>query len=109
MHQTITHHSQFHDAFVSMDRGNQFSREGFRALFEFFEEYEQMTGESVELDVIAICCDYTEDTVEGIIQNYSIDVSGFEEYDRDEMVSEWLQNHTTVVGIVGNSIVYANF
>lgn len=30
------------------------------ALFEFFEELEDETGELVELDVIAICCDFTE-------------------------------------------------
>ena len=60
MKQIITE-SQFIDAFKSWDTyKNQFSYEGLKALFEWFEELENDIGEEMELDVVAICCDFTE-------------------------------------------------
>ena len=59
MKQTISF-GQFQDAFYNMDRQNQFTYKGKKALFEFLEEYEDDTDEEIELDVIALCCDYTE-------------------------------------------------
>ena len=59
MYQTISR-SQFHNAFKSMERDNQFSFEGLNALYDYLEQYEDDTGEKVELDVIALCCEYTE-------------------------------------------------
>ena len=41
-------------------RPNNFSYEGLKALFDYLEEYEEATGQELELDVIAICCDFTE-------------------------------------------------
>ena len=50
---------QFSDAFHKMGRGEQFSYEGLKALYEYLEEYE--TGEQqIELDVISLCCEYAE-------------------------------------------------
>ena len=43
-----------------MGRGDQFSYEAKSALFEYLEEYEQDTETEIELDVIALCCDYSE-------------------------------------------------
>ena len=41
-------------------RPDNFSRDGLKALFEYFEQVEQDTGEDIDLDVIAVCCEYTE-------------------------------------------------
>ena len=51
---------QFNDAFYKMDREHQFTNKGKKALFEYLEEYEDDTDEQIELDVIALCCDFTE-------------------------------------------------
>jgi len=59
MKQTITF-GQFQDAFYNMDRQGQFSYPAKKALFEYLEEYGDSTGEEIELDVIALCCDFTE-------------------------------------------------
>lgn len=59
MKQTIGF-NQFCDAFRSMDRNNNFSYEGKQALFDYLEELEADTGEEIELDVIALCCDFQE-------------------------------------------------
>ncbi len=58
MKQTINEH-QFRQAFKEC-RPDQFSWEGLHALWEWFEQYEEDTSEDIELDVIAICCDYSE-------------------------------------------------
>jgi hypothetical protein len=53
--------STFIDAFKQSDtRKNQFSYEGLKALYEYFEEYEDSTGEELEFDMIGICCEYME-------------------------------------------------
>jgi hypothetical protein len=59
---------------IKCGRGEQFSYDGLRVLFEALEEYEDDTGSEVELDVIALCCEYSEDTPEEIAQNYGIDL-----------------------------------
>ena len=54
---------EFTDAFKNYFGGQyktNFSYEGLKALFEYLEEFEDGTGEEVELDVIALCCEYAE-------------------------------------------------
>lgn len=41
-------------------RPDNFTRAGLNALFDYLEEFEADTGHEMELDVIAICCDFTE-------------------------------------------------
>lgn len=50
----------FQDAFHIMDRKANFSYEGLEALFEHLEQLEEDLGEQIELDVIALCCEYSE-------------------------------------------------
>ena len=51
---------EFSDAFHKMGRGDQFSYEGLIALFDYLEMLEDDIGEPIELDVIALCCEYSE-------------------------------------------------
>ena len=57
---TTVNNYQFHRAFEEMNRTSNFTYNGLNALFEYFEQYEEDTGEEMELDVIAICCDFSE-------------------------------------------------
>ena len=50
---------QFERAFKEL-RPDNFTCEGLNALYEYFEGYEEDTGEEIELDVIAICCEWSE-------------------------------------------------
>jgi hypothetical protein len=53
----------------------------------------------MELDVIAICCDYDENHWEDVAANYSIDLSGCDdEDDKIEAVREYLSDNTMLVG-----------
>lgn len=87
MKQTINF-SQFCDAF-SDDRKDTFTYHGKQALFEYLEEYEEATGEEIELDIIALCCEYTEyENLKELQDNYS-DIKSMDD----------LEEHTQVIQI----------
>lgn len=90
---TVTCHA-FERAFIEAGRPNQFTQDGLNALFDYFEELENDCGVDYDLDVIAVCCQFSEyASIEDII-----DAMGLS-FDDDEMVEamDWLQDHTTVI------------
>ena len=114
MKQSITF-SAFCDAFHAHGRYDSFGYEGLRVIFDYFESYEEETGADIELDVIAICCDYNLEHYTDIASNYSIDLSHLEAEDDDydeqceEAVMEYLNKHTMVLGQCKDGIVYQCF
>jgi YD repeat-containing protein len=52
--------NMFVRAFVYAGREDQFSKEGLRAICDYISEIEVDTGKKVDIDVIGICCNYTE-------------------------------------------------
>jgi len=61
----------FERAFGNDTYKNQFTHQGKKALFDYLEEYEESTGEEIELDVVALCCDYAEyDSIEDFWLEY---------------------------------------
>ena len=60
MNKRISSPGKLHDEFYNYGRGEQFSPYGIEALYEHIVEMEQATGEEMELDVIELCCNYTE-------------------------------------------------
>lgn len=70
---TTVNRTDFIQAFQTV-RPNNFSMEGLNQLFSYLRELEQDTDSEIELDVIAICCDFAE-------------VSSSEVYDEDEVIS----------------------
>lgn len=109
MKQTVDFQT-FRDTFRAYDRADQFSREGLELLFDHLEEMERDNGVEAELDVVALCCDYTEDTPESIARDYRIDLDGVDDDDTDQAVMDYLCDNTTVVGQTSSgSIIYVNF
>jgi len=91
-------------------RPDNFSPEGLAVLFTYFEELEEGMGEELEFDVVAICCDYTEDTVKGIADAYGLELPKDEtEEEHRQAVFDYLSDHTSVVGDTSDGFVYANF
>ena len=85
MKQSINLHN-FQEAF-RLCRPNNFSYEGLRALFEYLEALEEDIGEEFELDVIALCCDYTEwESLEAFQHDY-----GAEDYPDLESIADVTQ------------------
>jgi hypothetical protein len=101
MKQTINIH-QFRNAFARAGREDNFSYEGQEALFDWLETYEEDTGEEIELDVIALCCDFTEFSNPEDAANYydllfPIDVEEDDEEEKWRWIIDWLQDRTTVI------------
>ena len=86
--------SDFCDAFAIHDRASQFSFSGKRALFDYLEQYEDETDEEIELDVIALCCEYSEyESFEASRRDY--DVKSIDE----------LRDNTQVIEFTGGLII----
>ena len=86
MKDTVTEY-QFIDTMAQKQHG--FSYEGAKALFEYFENLEQDTGEELEFDPVAIRCDFDEyESLEDIKKSY-----------QNIETLEDLQNNTTVIEI----------
>ena len=98
MKQTVNS-SDFVDAFRTHNRMDQFSYEGLKALFEYLEQHEEDTGEETELDVIAICCDFSEystATEAATEHGWEADAEADDD-DNEEAALEWLQGQTTAI------------
>ena len=109
MKQTVSKYD-FEQAFSDAGRENQFSYEARNLLFDWFEQYEDDCDTEVELDVIAICCEYDEDDWEDIADNYGIDLSDCEDDDeREQAVEDYLQENTMFIGKTSGTMVYASF
>ena len=52
---------------VGSDYATNFSFNGKRALFDYLLELEDDTGEEMELDIVALCCEYEEDSISYLI------------------------------------------
>lgn len=73
MKQTI-YLNTFVDAFERFGREDQFSFDGLVALFNYLEELEEATGEEIELDVIALCVEFTEyESMEDLMEEYDVE------------------------------------
>ena len=79
MKQTITE-DEFIRAFDDYNRSENFTVAARRAMFEYFEEYEEDTGVEIDFDVIAICCEFSEYANEEEVRDYY----GLEEDDEIE-------------------------
>ena len=109
MKQTV-YLGDFRDAFQKMGRENQFSYEALGMIFNWFEQLEDDMGTEVELDVIAICCDFDESHWGEIAENYGIEIDTNDDEASAEMVLEHLEKNTQVVGMTDEGyIIYQNY
>ena len=90
----------FIDAFKKMGREGNFSNDGLVALYEYLEMLEDDTGQPIELDVIALCCEFTEyDNLEEFQADYSEDYQTIGDIESD----------TTVIMIDDDSFIIQQF
>lgn len=100
----------FRRAFNDHDREN-FSYDGLNILFDYLEDLEQDCGEEYELDVIALCCEFTEATAKDIASNYGIEIDEDSPETAFMQVVDYLNYHTSVCGYDEDKdlIVYQDF
>ena len=66
-------YQMFADQFRAYGRMENFSHHALQALYDHFEAWEDDTDEPFTLDVIAICCEFSEEPLEEVLANYSLD------------------------------------
>jgi predicted ArsR family transcriptional regulator len=84
----------FINEFEAYGRTDNFSYTGLRALFDSLDDIAQDSGQNIEMDVIALCCEFIEEHIDDVISNYDIDVSDMDDDEKIETVREYLQEHT---------------
>ena len=92
--------SEFRDEFSKMNRKDNFSYEGLNALYDWLDEYYEEADKPYDLDVIEICCDFTEyDSLEEFNKDYN------REYENiDDIVDD-----TVVIMVDNTSFIIQNF
>jgi hypothetical protein len=99
----------FAESFVKMGRFEQFSTEALAVLFDYYEALEDDIGESFgfELDVIAICCEWSEYKIKELPAVFDeFEWETFGELSGDELmryIKDVLEDKTTVLDVGGDS------
>jgi hypothetical protein len=97
-------------AFHEAGRGTQFTPDALRMIFDYLEEYSDSTGEPVELDVVGICCDWSELTWQDCAMSYGIDLDHcIDDDERIGDVLEYMIKHTTATELSNGNILFINF
>lgn len=96
IYQKITF-SDFVQAFSDRGRGDQFSTDALRLIYDHLDEQDQDT----ELDVIAVCCEFAESSIEELAEEHDIETDD---------VCDHLDQSTFVLGETDDStLVYVQF
>lgn len=105
--------SSFIDAFTHSSRKDQFSYEALEAIFDYLEDYSDSTGEPVELDIVGICCEWSEANWSDIARDYSIDLNDHaddtDDEERIQTVYEFISDNTTTIDLGNGSFVFVQF
>lgn len=95
---------EFREAFRRCDRLENFCYEGLEALFDHLENYEQDCGEEIELDVISLCCEFSEYTTAyeaavayGWEPETQDDLGEIDEDEQEELALDFLNDNTIVI------------
>jgi hypothetical protein len=88
---------RFQDAFSDMNRGDNFTYEALKELYDYYDNI----GEDIELDVISICCDWSELSEEECRREYSIDEA--------DAVGDYLGNNTTYYELSNGNYLFQAF
>ena len=93
--------NDFLKEFKEYGRDEQFSYQGKKALFNYLNELGEDLGEPIELDIISLCCDFTE---------YSDLKEFIDDYGMDEIDSiEDINDYTIVIPIDDEAFIIQFF
>ena len=102
---------QFHDAFRTMDRQDQFSYQALNELFGYYYDLSEDSGEEFYLDVIAICCEWSE--YESALEaGQAYEPEGWQamtEDDANESALNWLRDRTQVIELSTGGVIITDF
>jgi hypothetical protein len=86
MYQTISFYD-FERAFVNHGRESQFTYLGKQELFDWLECLEDDQGKPIQLDIISLCCEFTEfESIKEFQEEYGEQYETFEDIEYDTLV-----------------------
>tara|TARA_R110000782_G_scaffold117122_1_gene207206 strand:- start:792 stop:1118 length:327 start_codon:yes stop_codon:yes gene_type:complete len=86
MYQTINFYD-FERAFINSRRENQFTHLAKQELFNWLECLEDDQGKPIELDIISLCCEFTEfESIQEFQQQYGEQYKTFEDIEYDTLL-----------------------
>ncbi len=94
----------FVDEFKKYNREDAFTYQGKKALFNYLNDLSEDLGEPIELDVIALCCYFTE---YDCIEQFNDDYGHYIEDDIDSI--DDINYYTTVIQIDDEAFIIQNF
>jgi len=110
--QPINLHS-FRDAFKQAGRENQFSYEGLGVLFYALQDFSESDARPYELDLVGLCCDYSEMSLSQLLESYGITDEKLTDDNEVELFGlafDYLSDNTWLCGITGNNtFVFQSF
>ena len=90
----------FLEEFKKYNREEAFSYQGKKALYNYLNKLGENLGEPIELDVIAICCDFTEyESLEQFNDYYNLDLDDIED----------IEYYTTLIQIDNEKFIILDF
>jgi hypothetical protein len=95
MKQTVNF-NDFVDAFRRAGRENQFTYDALERIFEWIEQNEQDEGREWELDVVALCCELVEMSLDEVVSSYNIELD-FEANIYSQVV-DYIGDNSTYIG-----------
>ena len=104
--------NEFVDSFKNNEaRKYQFSYDALLILYDYYEELSE--EEDISLDVVAICCEFTEyENIEQYLKDYNTDLD-LEDYDTKEdyleAVKKEIEDKTLLLDIDGTSFLIAQY
>lgn len=98
---------------LTQDEYSSFTYAGARALVEYLEEIEESNGEDMELDCVAIRCDFAQydslqDWAQGYFSDWKDDLgikADTDEDEIDELIREYINDRGTLIEFSGGVIV----
>lgn len=97
---TTVNEYDFVKAFEDYNRSDNFTIEGRKALYDYFTQLEEDTREEINLDVIAICCGYTQwENIEEFSNNHNGEFKSLDD----------IREHTQVIEVNDNSFITENY
>ena len=117
--QTVDSSDLYHLA-CKMARGDNFAYKGWRAIGDYLESLSDDLGENIEIDIIAICCEYSmAESVDDAYMQYDhlhgVDLpeegawKELTEEEKLETIEEFLQKNTALVVCKDNLIIWQAF
>jgi hypothetical protein len=79
------------------------------ALTNWLEDLEEDTGTDMELDPVALRCQFSLVTINEAAEMYDINTSGVDAEDRAEAITDYLNDNTIVIPVDDSNLIIAEF